>query len=346
MFLISSAVSAERYKEPSFDIEKIPNLIYASNVPHLTKKHFITSLAVGLRTSSDVFPSLYFYQNVNEITYKNLHFDLYQPKNDTTNNRPLVIVVHGGAFVSGSKDDRNQSIVGYCDSLAVRGYVVASIDYRVGLTLKNIENKLFVDSLDFKRAVQWGVHDLQVAIRFFRSHAGEYGIDREKIFVIGNSSGAILAMQSVCEKNGVSPNAIVSMWGAVLDKEKIKNVSIPVLLIHGTEDEIVPFKEGRILNLDSIRERNRDLLGYGSIASSFSISFTSPIFYGSYVVDSVFNRHGYVHETFFQDGVGHEFYNKEFYKIKVLAMIVNYLYKIIELDEKRPPSLWSRMTNN
>ena len=131
--------------------------------------------------------------------------------------------------------------------------------------------------------------------------------------------------------------------GAVLDKEKIKNVSIPVLLIHGTEDEIVPFKEGRILNLDSIRERNRDLLGYGSIASSFSISFTSPIFYGSYVVDSVFNRHGYVHETFFQDGVGHEFYNKEFYKIKVLAMIVNYLYKIIELDEKRPPSLWSRM---
>ena len=52
------------------------------------------------------------------------------------------------------------------------------------------------------------------------------------------------------------------MWGAVLDKEKIKNVSIPVLLVHGTEDEIVPFKEGRMLNLDSIRERNQDLLGH------------------------------------------------------------------------------------
>ena len=75
----------------------------------------MTSLATGLRLPSENIPSLYFYQNSNEITYGNLHFDLYRPKNDTTNNRPLVIVVHGGAFVSGSKDDLNQPIVGYCD---------------------------------------------------------------------------------------------------------------------------------------------------------------------------------------------------------------------------------------
>lgn len=331
LFLVSSAVSAERYKDPSFEVEKIPNLIYALNVPHLSKKHFITSLVAGLKTSSDAFPCLHFFQNANEVTGRNLYFDLYQPENDTARTRPLVIILHGGAFVSGSKDDRNQPIVGYCDSLAARGYVVVSIDYRVGLTLKNVENKLFIDSLDFKRAVQWGVQDLQVAIRFFRNHAGEYDIDREKIFVIGNSSGAILAMQSVCEKNGISPNAVVSMWGAVLDKEKIKNVSIPVLLVHGTEDEIVPFKEGRMLNLDSIRERNQDLLGYGTIASSFNISFTSPMFYGSYVVDSVFNQYGYVHETFFQNGVGHEFYNKEFYKTQLLKRIIEFLYKYSKL---------------
>ena len=331
IIFISSAVSAERYKEPSFEIEETRNLIYASNVPFLTKKHFVTSLVTGLRLSSDEAPSLYFYQNANEITYKNLLFDLYQPKNDTTNDRPLVIIVHGGAFVSGSKNDLNQPIIGYCDSLAARGYVVASIDYRVGLILKDLKKQLIVDSHDFKRAVQWGVLDLQVAIRFFRNHAGEYGIDREKIFVIGNSSGAILAMQSVCEKNSINPNAVVSLWGAVLDKEKIKNVSIPVLLVHGTEDEIVPFKEGRILNLDSIRERSRDLLGYGAIASSFNIIFTSPIFYGSYVIDSVFNRHGYVHETFFQNGVGHEFYNKEFYKTQLLKRIIEFLYKYSKL---------------
>ena len=328
LLFISSSIFAERYKEPSFEVDKTSNLIYASNTPCLTKKHFVMSLVAGLRMSSDEIPVLCFYQNANEITHENLHFDLYQPKNDTTNNRPLVIVVHGGAFVSGSKDDRNQSIVGYCDSLAVRGYVVASIDYRVGLTLKNVKNELFVDSLDFKRAVQWGVQDLQVAIRFFRNHAEEYGIDQEKIFVIGNSSGAILAMQSVCEKNGVSPNAIVSMWGAVLDKEKIKNVSVPILLIHGIEDGIIPFREGRILNLDSIKERNRDMLGYGSIASSFNINFTSPIFYGSFVIDSILKRHRVSHETYFENGVGHEFYNKTAYKIKVFEKILKFLYKL------------------
>ena len=135
-------------------------------------------------------------------------------------------------------------------------------------------------------------------------------------------------MQSVCEKNGISPNAVVSMWGAVLDKEKIKNVSIPVLLVHGTEDEIVPFKEGQMLNLDSIRERNQDLLGYGTIASSFNISFTSPMFYGSFVVDSILKRHRVSHETYFENGVGHEFYNNTAYKIKVFEKILKFLYKL------------------
>ena len=135
---ISFGICAERYKDSSFEIEKTSNLIYASDVPFLKKKHFVTSLAIGLRQPSDEVPCLYFYQNANEITYENLHFDLYQPKSDTTNNRPLVIVVHGGAFVSGSKDDQTQPIVGYCDSLAARGYVVASIDYRIGFILKDV----------------------------------------------------------------------------------------------------------------------------------------------------------------------------------------------------------------
>ena len=34
-FFVPSALSAERYKEPIFEVEKIPNLVYASGVPHL-----------------------------------------------------------------------------------------------------------------------------------------------------------------------------------------------------------------------------------------------------------------------------------------------------------------------
>lgn len=322
---ISSAVAAERYKESSFDIEKKTNLIYASNVPCLSKKHFLTSLATGLKTS-DVVPSLYFYKNAFETISVSLHFDLYQPQNDTASNRPLVIVVHGGAFVSGSKDDQTQPIVGYCDSLAARGYVVASIDYRIGLVLKDVKNQLIIDSLDFKRAIQWGVEDLQNALRYFKTHAKEYKIDSNKIFIIGNSSGAILALHAAMEKEE-RVSGIVSLWGGTIDSVRVKNITASVLLVHGTNDNIIPFTKGKMLNLDSIRNQNQFVPGYASAASVFNIWFSSPVFFGSSYVYSVLEKKQIYHEIFFIKSVGHEFYIKEPYKTNVLNRIVDFLYK-------------------
>ena len=330
IIFISSEVFADRYKEPLYEVEKISNLIYASNVPHLTNKHFVTSLVTGLRQPSDEVPSLYFYQNANEITYENLHFDLYQPKNDTTNNRPLVIVVHGGAFVSGSKDDLNQPIVGYCDSLATRGYVVASIDYRVGLILKDAKNQLIIDSLDFKRAIQWGVQDLQGAVRYFKNHGEMYKIDPERIFIVGNSSGAILTLLFVIE-NELRIKGIISLWGAVVDSVHIENMTIPVLLVHGTNDKIIPFTKGKILNLDSIKKQNQFMPGYASAASAFNLIFSSPTFYGSFIMDSVLSKNHIPHETYFVNGLGHDFYDKEPYKADVLKRIVEFLYECMML---------------
>ena len=326
---ISFGICAERYKDSSFEIEKTSNLIYASDVPFLKKKHFVTSLAIGLRQPSDEVPSLYFYQNANEITYENLHFDLYQPKSDTTNNRPLVIVVHGGAFVSGSKDDQTQPIVGYCDSLAARGYVVASIDYRIGLILKDVKNQLIIDSLDFKRAIQWGVLDLQRAVHHFKTHAQKYKINPNRIFVIGNSSGAILALHSAMEKDG-RVRGTVSLWGATIDSSCTKKITAPILLIHGTNDKIIPFTKGKMLNLDSAKRQNRFMLGYASAASAFNINFSSPTFYGGYVIDSILTQNRIVHETYFVDGLGHDFYDREPYKTNVIKRIVEFLYKYIQ----------------
>lgn len=323
---MSSAVSAERYKDSSFAIEKEVNLIYASNVPQLSKKHFVTSLAAGLRTSPDAFPSLYFYQNTTETKNVDLYFDLYQPKNDNSKDRPLVIILHGGAFVSGSKSDTNQSIITYCDSLAARGYVVASIDYRIGLVLKDFGNQLHIDSLDFKRAIQWGVQDLQTAIQYFRSHAEKYKISPNKIFIIGNSSGAILALHSAIE-NEEQVKGIVSLWGATINSEQIKNIISPILLVHGTNDEIIPFTKGKLLNLDSIRSQNRFMPGYASTASAFNINFSSPTFYGSFVIDSILSKNRIAHDTYFFDGLGHDFYDREPYKTDILKRIIEFLYK-------------------
>ena len=328
LFLISSAVYADRYKERTFKIEKTANIIYASNVPHLSKKHFVTSLAAGLRTSPDAFPSLYFYQNTTETKNVDLYFDLYQPKNDNSKDRPLVIILHGGAFVSGSKSDANQSIIGYCDSLAVRGYVVASIDYRIGLVLKDLGNQLFIDSLDFKRAIQWGAQDLQGAIRYFKFHAEKYKINPNKIFIIGNSSGAIFALHFAIE-NDEYVKGIVSLWGATIS-EQMKNIICPILLVHGTNDGIIPFTKGKLLNLDSIRSQNRFMPEYASAASAFNINFSSPTFYGSFVIDSILNKDRIAHDTYFFDGLGHDFYDREPYKTDVLKRIIEFLYKFVQ----------------
>src|SRR4051794_16962752 len=62
-----------------------------------------------------------------------LKLDLYQPKGDTISKRPVVIWVHGGGFSSGDKSD--DKIVDLSERFARKGYVTASINYR--LLVKN-----------------------------------------------------------------------------------------------------------------------------------------------------------------------------------------------------------------
>jgi len=61
--------------------------------------------------------------------------------------------------------------------IASRGYVVTSINYRLG------------GEAPFPAAIQ----DVKAAIRWLRAHSGEYGIDKDKFLVWGASAGGHLA---------------------------------------------------------------------------------------------------------------------------------------------------------
>ena len=63
--------------------------------------------------------------NTNEVP---LFMDSYVPENDLQ-NRPLLMLIHGGAFVGGSK--QQEAIVDMANYYASRGFVVFSIDYRL-----------------------------------------------------------------------------------------------------------------------------------------------------------------------------------------------------------------------
>ena len=124
------------------------------------------------------------------ITNSGLDMDVYTPDGDSYTERPLIIFAHGGSFWSGNKT--NPMMVALCESFAKRGYVAASIQYR----LTSIWN--LTDSMHMLQTVMNGISDAKAAIRYFRKDAATngniFGIDPNQIYIGGYSAGAILAV--------------------------------------------------------------------------------------------------------------------------------------------------------
>lgn len=89
--------------------------------------------------------------------------------------KPGLVLVHGGAWVEGSKDDW-KDVVGL---FTVQGYVCFSIDYRLAQGRKN----LWPAQLD----------DVQLAVRWIRAHAKQFGLDPNRLGAMGGSAGGHLA---------------------------------------------------------------------------------------------------------------------------------------------------------
>lgn len=88
---------------------------------------------------------------------------------------PLLIFLHGGGWTSGSKSG-GMGFEGL-PALTAAGYTLASIDYRLAPRYK----------------MPAMIEDAKCAVRSFRAHAAEYGIDPGRIGVLGASAGAQLA---------------------------------------------------------------------------------------------------------------------------------------------------------
>jgi hypothetical protein len=126
------------------------------------------------------------YQGANE----SLLMDVYEPEGDALDNRPLVIMCHGGYFLSGDK--AAPDMLPLCTDLARMGYVVASINYRVGIPFgADLE-------VPYGQALLRAIQDVRAAIRWFRRNAdtegNTYRINPEQIFVGGASAGGFMAL--------------------------------------------------------------------------------------------------------------------------------------------------------
>ncbi len=92
--------------------------------------------------------------------------------------KPAVVVIHGGGWTEGSR----HAAEGLAQLLASLGAVVFNIDYRLADKAQP--------------TTRWPAQlvDAQLAVRFLRVHAAEFGLDPARIGALGDSAGAQLAV--------------------------------------------------------------------------------------------------------------------------------------------------------
>ena len=97
-------------------------------------------------------------------------------KADSREPAPLMLYIHGGSWMGGSK----AGVEGLEEALAA-GISVASVEYRlVGKAT----------AAGVQPPVAWPMHDAARALQFVRSRAAEWNVDKTRICVLGNSAGA------------------------------------------------------------------------------------------------------------------------------------------------------------
>jgi len=145
---------------------------------------------------------LFFPVNGGRSVRQPLLADIYTPKGDTETNRPLILMFHTGNFlpqlvnlqINGDKAD--PYLVTMAKRLARMGYVVASVDYRLGWDPENPEADARKSTLI--NASYRGIQDASTSIRYFRKTAQDdgnpFGIDPGKITTWGLGTGSYITL--------------------------------------------------------------------------------------------------------------------------------------------------------
>ncbi|QJW97859.1 alpha/beta hydrolase [Frigoriglobus tundricola] len=118
------------------------------------------------------------------IEKQKLYLDIARPKGDGPH--PCVVILHGGAWIGGSRKDVSVGDKGkngkpepsILEDVAARGYVAVAPSYRLA------------PRFPFPAQIQ----DARAAVRFLRANAKTYGIDPAKFAAAGFSAGGHLAL--------------------------------------------------------------------------------------------------------------------------------------------------------
>lgn len=207
-----------------------------------------------------------------------LKMDFFAPRqqDDSLNQRPFILLIHGGAFLSGRKSDMHYQ----CMEYARRGFVVATMEYRLGwnCTATDLLGVCVLcqgEKYKLMTATYRAVQDARAALRYVYANATNYGIDTAWLFIGGESAGSITALHTAFWSQveadsfasfasaqlglldtsgnqlpiGYSLKGVIDNCGAVSrDSVVLNNGNIPVVSFHDENDCVVPTGVGQVIS--------------------------------------------------------------------------------------------------
>lgn len=161
-----------------------------------------------IETEPEIPSEIQVFENIEYkyIDSTSLQLDIYKLKN-LNEPAPVMIFIHGGSWRSGKRSDYLPYLIDY----AKKGYVTATISYRL------------VKKAVFPAAVQ----DVNCGVKYIKNHADAYGINPNRVVLIGGSAGGHLSLMigyggeeelfsKDCDlDNNSKVHAIIDLYGPV-----------------------------------------------------------------------------------------------------------------------------------
>ena len=134
----------------------------------------LSNLAHGNQKNSTFLKGLHENILMGKIDDVELSINIAFPEKSSVKPRPVLLMIHGGGFISGDKSSKNKQIIKF----SKKGFVSASAMYR----------------LSPKYRFPAAIDDIKLAVRFLKANAAKYHIDPERIIVSGSSAGSYLSV--------------------------------------------------------------------------------------------------------------------------------------------------------